>query len=84
MILLFNLVSTPPKMEDEVMFSDFMTKVDSGEVEEVIIKESNISGRFKDGKKFRTYAANYPDLIRDLRAKNVRISAKPLNRTHGM
>lgn len=77
MILLFNLVSTPPKMEDEVMFSDFMTKVDSGEVEEVIIKESNISGRFKDGKKFRTYAANYPDLIRDLRAKNVRISAKP-------
>lgn len=77
MILLFNLVSTPPKMEDEVMFSDFMTKVDSGEVEEVIIKESNISGRFKNGKKFRTYAANYPDLIRDLRAKNVRISAKP-------
>lgn len=77
MILLFNLVSTPPKMEDEVMFSDFMTKVDSGEVEEVIIKESNISGRFKDGKKFRTYAANYPDLVRDLRAKNVRISAKP-------
>lgn len=77
MILLFNLVSTPPKMEDEVMFSDFMTKVDSGEVEEVIIKESNISGRFKDGKKFRTYAADYPDLVRDLRAKNVRISAKP-------
>ncbi|MEK6673114.1 MAG: ATP-dependent zinc metalloprotease FtsH [Nitrospirota bacterium] len=77
MILLFNLVSTPPKMEDEVMFSDFMTKVDSGEVEEVIIKESYISGRLKDGKKFRTYAANYPDLIRDLRTKNVRISAKP-------
>ncbi|HTR44410.1 MAG TPA: ATP-dependent zinc metalloprotease FtsH [Thermodesulfovibrionales bacterium] len=77
MILLFNLVSSPQKMEDEIAFSDFMTKIDKGEVEEVLIKESHITGRLKDGKKFRTYAAEYPDLVKDLRAKGVKIAAKP-------
>ncbi|HET6515265.1 MAG TPA: ATP-dependent zinc metalloprotease FtsH [Thermodesulfovibrionales bacterium] len=77
MILLFNLVSTPQKMEDEMIFSDFMAKVDQGEVEEVVIKENHITGRLKDGKKFKTYSAEYPDLVKDLRAKGVKISARP-------
>jgi cell division protease FtsH len=51
--------------------------VDSGEVDEVTIKENNITGRLKDGSKFKTYSANYPDLVKELRDKNVRIIAKP-------
>ena len=77
MILLFNLVSTPKKMEDEVIFSDFMTKVKAGEVEDVVIKENLITGRLKDGKKFRTYSAGYPDLVNELMTKGVKIAAKP-------
>ncbi|MGD0883268.1 MAG: ATP-dependent zinc metalloprotease FtsH [Thermodesulfovibrionales bacterium] len=77
MILLFNLVSSPQKMEEEIIFSDFLTKVNAGEVDEVLIKENHITGRLKDGKKFRTYAADYPDLVKDLRAKGVKIAAKP-------
>ncbi len=77
MILLFNLVSTPKKMEDEVIFSEFMSKVEAGEVDEVVIKENLITGRFKDGKKFKTYSAGYPDLVKELRAKGVKIAAKP-------
>jgi len=77
MILLFNLVSTPKKMEDEVIFSDFMTKVEAGEVDEVVIKENLITGRLKDGKKFKTYSAGYPELVKELRAKSVKIAAKP-------
>jgi cell division protease FtsH len=77
MILLFNLISAPQKVDEEVVFSDFMTKVDAGQVEEIIIKENHITGRLKDGKKFRTYAAEYPDLVKDLRSKGVRIAAKP-------
>lgn len=77
MILLFNLVSTPKKMEDEIIFSDFMTKVKSGEVEDVVIKENLITGRLKDGKKFRTYSAGYPDLVNELMTKGVKIAAKP-------
>ncbi len=77
MILLFNLVSTPKKMEDEIMFSDFLTKVDAGDVDEVVIKDSLITGRLKDGKKFKTYSAGYPDLVKEMRVKGIKISAKP-------
>ncbi|MGO9378272.1 MAG: ATP-dependent zinc metalloprotease FtsH [Dissulfurispiraceae bacterium] len=76
-LLLFNLFNVPQKSEKELIFSDFIKKVDSGEVDEVTIKENNITGRLKDGSKFKTYSANYPDLIKELRDKNVRIIAKP-------
>jgi len=77
MVLIFNLFSTPKKTADEVIFSDFITRLEKGEVEEVVIKENHITGQFKDGKKFRTYAANYPELVKELRAKGVKITAKP-------
>ncbi len=76
-LLLFNLFNVPQKSEKELIFSDFVKKVDSSEVDEVTIKESNITGRLKDGSKFKTYSANYPDLVKELREKNVRIIAKP-------
>jgi len=73
----FSLFNTQPKPDKEIVFSEFLSRVNAGEVDEVTIKESNIGGLLKDGTKFRTYAANYPDLVDDLRAKNVRIIAKP-------
>jgi len=79
MIVLFNLFSVPQKGEKEIIFSEFLAKVDAGEVDEVTIKENHITGRFKDGAKFRSYATTYPDLVDDLRAKNVKISVKPLD-----
>jgi cell division protease FtsH len=78
MILLFNLFTVPPRTDEaDLIFSDFMTKVEKGEVNEVTIKENFLAGVLKDGGKFKTYAAPYPDLINQLRAKNVRIVAKP-------
>ncbi|NCO67095.1 MAG: cell division protein FtsH [Nitrospirae bacterium CG_4_10_14_0_8_um_filter_41_23] len=77
MILLFNLLSTPKKTEQEMIFSEFMTKLEAGEVEDVTIKGNVISGQLKDGKKFKTYTAEYPDLVKILRSNNVRITAKP-------
>jgi len=77
MILLFNLFNVPPKTEKEMLFSDFLTKVESGQIDEVTLKENQITGRLKDGSKFKTYAVQYPDLVKTLRANNVKISAKP-------
>lgn len=77
MILLFNLLSAPKKMEEEIIFSEFMTRLEAGDVEEVVIKENHITGRLKDGKRFKTYTAEYPDLVKILRFQNVRITAKP-------
>ncbi|MGO9613832.1 MAG: ATP-dependent zinc metalloprotease FtsH [Dissulfurispiraceae bacterium] len=76
-ILLFNLFSVPPKNEKEIIFSDFISKLDSGEIDEVTIKDNQITGRFKDGMRFKTYVVSYPDLVKDLRAKDVKITAKP-------
>jgi cell division protease FtsH len=76
-ILLFNLFSTPKKTGDEIIFSDFMTKLDAGEVDEVVIKDKDITGQMKEGKKFRTYAPEFPDLVKVLRSHNVKITVKP-------
>ena len=54
-ILLFNLLNTPKKMQEEMIFSDFLTKLDAAQIDEVTIKENSITGRLKDGTKFRSY-----------------------------
>lgn len=77
MIFLFNLFSQPPKRAEEVVFSDFMTSVDRGDVSEVTIQGRNIIGNYIDGREFSTYAPEDPDLVRVLREKGVRIKAKP-------
>jgi cell division protease FtsH len=77
MILLFNLLGTTRKTEQEMIFSDFMTKLEAGDVGEVVIKGNVITGDLKDGKKFKTYAMEDPGLLKTLRAQNVKIDVKP-------
>ncbi len=78
MILLLNLwTMAPPVLEEQVIFSDFMAKLDQGDIEKVIIKGHQISGVLKDNSQLRTYAADYPDLVQLLREKHVQIEVKP-------
>jgi cell division protease FtsH len=78
LILLFNLWSLPTReLEDQVIFSDFMAKLDRGDFEKVIIQGHQISGVLKDNFRLRTYSADYPDLVEVLRAKHVQIEVKP-------
>ena len=77
MILLFNLLGTPRKAEQEMIFSEFMTKLEAGDIEEVTIKGDVINGQLKDGKKFKTFAVEYPELVKMLRSKDVKITVKP-------
>lgn len=76
-ILLFNIMSYPKKTQDEMIFSEFMSKLEAGQIAEVTIKGSLIIGQMKDGKKFRTFAINDPDFVKTLRAQNVKITVKP-------
>jgi cell division protease FtsH len=78
MILVFNLF-TVPKGVEEVIFSDFMIKLNNDEIAEVTIKkpENLITGTLKNGTKFKSYAADYPDLVKELRDKGIKITAKP-------
>jgi cell division protease FtsH len=64
MILLFNLFSVPTHApEEDVIFSEFMAKLDKGDVERVIIKASHISAVLKDKTRIRTYSVEYPELV---------------------
>jgi cell division protease FtsH len=80
LILLLNLWSTPPRaLEEQIIFSDFMAKLDQGDIEKVIIKGNYINGVLKDNSRLRTYTADDPDLVKMLRAKGVQIEVKPSN-----
>ncbi len=76
-ILLFNLFNQPRASQEKVTFSEFLSAIERGEVKEVTIQGHNIYGRYANRKEFRTYAPNYPELIKALREKEVKISAKP-------
>ena len=78
LIFLFNLWSVPTRArEEQVIFSDFMAKLDKGGFEKVIIQGHQISGVLKDNSRLHTYSADYPDLVQVLREKDVQIEVKP-------
>src|SRR5437879_5184238 len=78
MILLFNLFTFQGQSPDEeVKFSEFVSRVEQGDVREVTIRGNYINGLFKDGRPFRTNMVEYPDLVKVLRDHHVTINAKP-------
>ena len=77
MILLFNLFNQPRAPQDKIIFSDFLTSVEKGEIREVTIQGNTLYGRYNNLKEFRTFAPSYPDLIKALKEKDVKITAKP-------
>jgi len=76
---LFNLFqgSSQRGPQREVAFSDFMQRVESGDVSKVTIQGQKVEGQFRDGRQFTTYAPQDPGLVSSLRENGVRISAKP-------
>ena len=76
---LYNLFQNPGSItgKSEMPFSTFLTEVDKGNVASVDIRGSEISGTFRDGKSFKTYSPNYPNLVEKLSAKGVSITAGP-------
>ena len=77
---LFNMFQDPRKINSEnnkLPFSNFLNEVEAGRVVEVQIQGNNISGVLSDGKTFKTYSPNYPELVEKLSSKNVSINATP-------
>lgn len=77
MILLYNLFSVRPQPVTELIYSDFLSRIEEGGVDEVLLKGRDISGKFTDGTHFTSYSAEDPDLVGFLREQGVRIVAKP-------
>ena len=77
MVLVFNIFNSNQPMQKELIFSDFMMKVERGEVNDVTIKGNDIAGRLADNSAFRTYTPDDKDMIGLLRKQGVKITAKP-------
>ena len=77
MILLFNLFNQSRIQDSEISYTEFMARVDKGNVAGVVIQGQEISGTQEDGARFRTFAPDDADLINILRNRGVTIKAKP-------
>ena len=59
-------------------YSDFMHKVDAGEIKTVSIKGSELTGTTSNSQRFQTYLPEDPTLLRHLVSENVRVVALPI------
>src|SRR5205085_12662445 len=62
---------------DAIAYSDFLTKVDSGQVQSVSIGKDSITGRLLDNTTIRSHLVPDPSLTQRLRDKNVRFDGQP-------
>jgi cell division protease FtsH len=76
-LFIFNVYYKPKKTYENVIFSDFIEAVQSNKILSVTIQGKNIIGLYKDGKEFKSYAPDDPELMKTLREYNVKINAKP-------
>ena len=79
-LLLFQVLNWGKTTTTTISFSEFLEKVDKGEVDRVTLRGQEIRA-FEKGKPegapaVRTYAPPYDDLVNILREKNVRITAE--------
>jgi cell division protease FtsH len=76
MIMVFNVFNNPVANKNEISFSDFLEMVDSGRISAVTIQGRNITGK-AGSNTFKTYSPEDPTLVKTLRDKGIRITAKP-------
>lgn len=76
MILLFNLFSKPRQIVLDKNYSEFISEVEKNQVLEVEAQGRNLIWRDKDGKRYKTYAPEDPEMIKILREKKIVIKAK--------
>ncbi|MBN8543809.1 MAG: ATP-dependent zinc metalloprotease FtsH [Alphaproteobacteria bacterium] len=86
-LLVVQLIQGPQDTAESgarLSYSEFISKVESGEIADVMIRESReegtmIQGHFNNGERFALQAISDPELVSTLRANNVKIAAAPSN-----
>lgn len=78
LFLVFNMMSTKKEDEQVLEFSDFIAKVEAGDVSKVTFKQEELVVNTSDSSAFRVYITNPdPELREQLIAKGVRVSYEP-------
>jgi cell division protease FtsH len=76
-VMVYHLFNQPKVAQTDIIYSDFLSNVDKGQVSEVIIQGDNITGKMTNGTFFKTYAPKDAEVAKQLKDKGVRITAKP-------
>jgi cell division protease FtsH len=77
-LLLVTVLRQSKTAPAEITYTEFLTKLDAGEIERVTMEEGHVSGRLADGQDFATFVPPvYDSLVPQLQAKGVQITARP-------
>ena len=77
MMVLFNLLGPRSSGSRELPFSDFISKVESGSVLEVVMRGRQVEGLTDANERFQTQVPNYPALFEILEKNQVRTRVEP-------
>jgi len=77
MLMLYKMFNAQNITESSLGYSEFLNMVQENRIEEAVIQGQELTATDTGGHKYRIYTPQDPDLIKTLRAKNVRIKAKP-------
>ncbi len=79
MVMLFNMFQQPQSQNEPVSYTEFLQKVDDGDITSVTIQGRNLIGHDIQGKNVQTYTPADGDLVNRLLEKKVAINAEPLD-----
>jgi cell division protease FtsH len=78
-VLLYHLFNQPKNAQENIIYSDFISYAEKGQVVEVTIQGESITGKLNSGKNFKSYAPKDAGIIQLLKEKGVRITSKPVD-----
>ncbi len=77
-LLLVTMLRQGEAPPPELAYSEFLARVEAGDVQSVLIEEGHISGQLGDGSDFSTFAPTVgEELLAKLRSQNIEIRAQP-------
>ncbi len=76
-VLLFNVFQKPTASREKLSYTDFLTRLEQGQLLSVTIQGKNLQGLTSDGRPFSTYTPDDPQLLPMIREKGVKITARP-------
>jgi cell division protease FtsH len=77
-LLLVTVLKQTKTAPQEITYTEFLTKLEAGEIEKITMEEGHVSGRLGDGSEFATFVPPvYDTLVPRLQEKGVQITARP-------
>lgn len=78
LVVLFTTFTQPSSPQGRLSYSEFIAKVDEGNIKSVVIQGQKVNGETVNSEQFQTYApANDPSLVQRLIDKDVTVRVEP-------